>query len=361
MNKWCALLCAGLALAFPTAPILLAGNESSDAERLTYIAPLPGVAKFAVANDIPLEGIDLAAPSRESRPGDRVMLLATLFKGEERRQWLVELQTQELSEAERQKKPPKEVVIYTITGETLRYPTSWSAVSIRISGPYGDTHEDLQPLDRHSRTLVPAAFLSLGFDRWCSLILKLFPNLAGNPASAAGRIEPGQVLSWSGKPYKEEQIVEARRLAEQLGITREDQRLVAGASPALTTFLHIAAKTPGSQEILLQVLEIPSMWSFVRQGGLDIRIKLQGSAMSVLRQNRWNLPMPVYRLPLTLRINGEDALDCTLAVTEPRPPLLACAGILGVSATSPGKKENRVVIRVVATRPAKIAGRDPGR
>jgi len=253
-------------------------------------------------------------------------------------------------------------VIYTVTGQTLHYPSDWSAVGIRIAGPYGTGDERLGDtpfgfaqgrsphLDRHSRTLVHSAFLGLGFDRWCALVLRFFPTIEGDSRVAADHIIPSQVLSWAPKPFTAEQVADGRRLAAEVGITPEEERLAAGATPALNNFLHIAANTPGWADILLQIFKIPSLWSIVRQGGLDVRLKLQSGSLGLIEAQRWNVPMPVYRMPLVLRINGEDAMDCTLAVTEPRPPLRTCAGILGVSASCPQKIGTSVAIRVIATR-----------
>ena len=353
MKGFCGLFFVGLAIAIPNASPALGADEFADADRSTYLAPLPEVALFAAENAIPLEGIRVAGASDAPRPGDLVVLLVTLFEDGEHRQWLVTLTTEELSEADREKKPPKDAVVYTVTGQTLRYPSAWTAVGIRIAGPYGDPSQRRGDtplhLDRRSRTLGRDAFLSVGFDRWCALVLSAFPKIEGDSRVAPGHIEPGQVLSWAGKPFAADQIRNGKRLAAEVGITPEEERFVAGSMPALNGFLHLAAKTPGSEDIMLQILKVPSLWSIVRQG-LDFRIKLQSGSLSLIEAKRWNLPTPVYRMPLTLRINGEDALDCTLAVTEPRPPLRTCAGILGISASSPQKIGTSVAVRVVATR-----------
>ena len=352
MSGFRALFCMGLAIAIGQAASAFGADDPAAAERSTEFPPLPEVAQFALAHEIPLQGIHVGGESEAPRAGDLAVLLVTLSEGQAHRQWLVTLTTEDLSEADREKKPPKDTVVYTITGQTLRYPSEWSAVAIRIAGPYGDQPQDgieSGPVDKRSRTLVRAAFLGLGFDRWCSLVLRTFPTVEGGKRLAPGGIEPSQVLSWGARPFGDDEIREAKRLAAEVGVTPEQERFVAGSTPALNGFLHVAAKTPGSADIMLEIMKIPSLWSIVRRG-LDFRIKLQSAELSRLEPERWNLPAPVYRMPLKLLIGGEDALDCSLSVTDPRPPLRTCAGILEISASSPQKIGIRVAIRVIATR-----------
>jgi hypothetical protein len=347
------LLWVAFLMVVPSVRSLAAAADAPGAEQSIYVAPLPEVVEFATAHGIPIEGIELADRAEEARPGDSVVLLVTFFDGEKYRQWLVALTTEELTEADIEKKPPNDIVLYTITGHVLRYPGSWTAVGIRIVGPFAEHADDgdvPSPADRHAQALVRTSFLNLGFDRACLFILRTRPKLRHPGQQNAGGVDPGRVLSWSAKPFADDQVAEGKRLAAEIGMTPEDDRLIGGVAPALAAFLRVVEKVPGLPEMLVHVVEIPSMWSVIREGHLEAGITLQSSKVGVIESNRWGLPFPVYRLPFELRINEKPSLDCTLAVAEPRRPLLTCAGILGIAASNPIDSEKKVTVRVLATR-----------
>jgi hypothetical protein len=58
----------------------------------------------------------------------------------------------------------------------------------------------------------------------------------------------------------------------------------------------------------------------------------------------------LYRFPVVIDLNGKPALRCTLIVNSPRPPLLTCAGIVGVAAEPAESSDKRIEIRVVSAR-----------
>jgi hypothetical protein len=68
----------------------------------------------------------------------------------------------------------------------------------------------------------------------------------------------------------------------------------------------------------------------------------------------WSLPpaQPVYHLPMVLELNNQPALNITLVVTAPQPPLLTCGGIIGMLAERPGDKENYLTLRIISARRA---------
>src|SRR2546422_9385059 len=59
---------------------------------------------------------------------------------------------------------------------------------------------------------------------------------------------------------------------------------------------------------------------------------------------------PVYHLPLVLKLNKDPALTLTFVVTSPNPPLLACAGVVGLLAEKPGQTQNYLTFRVLTAR-----------
>jgi len=338
---WVAFL---MAIANASARAAEAPADAPGADQSIYLPPLPAVVKYAVDQGIPIQGIELADRAEEARPGDAVVLLITSYQVARYEQWLVCLQTEPLTESDREKKPPNDIVLYTITGDTLRYPGSWSAVGIRVIGPFAeDGRQSYFPSleDRRGHALV----------RTCLFILLTRSKLK-HPGEVddGSRIDPSKVLTWASKPFNDDQIVEGRRLAAQIGMTSEDERLIGGVAPALAAFLRVVEKAPDLPEMAIHVLEIPSVWSILREGRLESDIALQSVQVGVIADNPWNLPVPVYRLPFELRINDQPVLDCTLAVAEPRRPLLTCAGILGIAASKPSNRERRLSVRVIATR-----------
>ena len=63
----------------------------------------------------------------------------------------------------------------------------------------------------------------------------------------------------------------------------------------------------------------------------------------------WVLPgLALYQLPVAVELNSTPALHCTLLVTSPQSPLLTCAGIVGIAAEPPGKKDKRLDVRIIA-------------
>jgi hypothetical protein len=53
-------------------------------------------------------------------------------------------------------------------------------------------------------------------------------------------------------------------------------------------------------------------------------------------------------LPTTLSIHDHEALALTMIVAPPRPPLLACGGIIGLLAENPEDAENYMTIRIIS-------------
>jgi xanthosine utilization system XapX-like protein len=58
---------------------------------------------------------------------------------------------------------------------------------------------------------------------------------------------------------------------------------------------------------------------------------------------------------MLLDLNRQPALNVTLVVTSPRPPFLACGGIVGMLAENPAEKEEYMTMRLISARRAEIA------
>ena len=66
----------------------------------------------------------------------------------------------------------------------------------------------------------------------------------------------------------------------------------------------------------------------------------------------WGMPgdSHIFTLPLLVELNQQPALSATLIVTDPRPSLLACGGIVGFVAQNPNDDQNYLTLRVISTR-----------
>lgn len=92
------------------------------------------------------------------------------------------------------------------------------------------------------------------------------------------------------------------------------------------------------------------MWSVLRHGGVKTFFRVDSKNVMLGDAAGWGLPAnaPLYHLPLILELNDQPALNITLAVTAPQPPLLACAGVVGMMAAKPGDKERYLAVRIVS-------------
>ena len=98
-------------------------------------------------------------------------------------------------------------------------------------------------------------------------------------------------------------------------------------------------------------MDFPSLWSIVKHGGINAGIEFQlKDVHPVTLPTQWNLPgdAPVYTLPMSITLNGQSAINSTLLITDPRPPLLGCGGIIGFVAENPTDSQNYMTLRVIS-------------
>jgi hypothetical protein len=319
-----------------------------------FSEPVPALAAAAGAAEMATDGF-APEPSRTGLArGDAVTALVEHVDGTKRRQWIVLLAGSELSEKDRALPPASGMRLFTSTGNELRYAGSRAALAIHVIGPFnvvpGGTKRDIQaPKDIWSRALVNSEFLQLGFAQGTST----FMRLRDARVARAGTTEDGGEWSAQGTPYPEAEIAAARAMAETIGITAEDERAVFAVAPALQGFFGVAARTPGLSGILVTVVDIP-MWSIIARGGKMPNISFDNILPITARTDpqRWGLDAGVdaYETAFVFRLNDRPALVLRLAVVNPRPPLVASAGIVGLVAGRPDGKGPRLMIRLLASR-----------
>jgi hypothetical protein len=208
------------------------------------------------------------------------------------------------------------------------------ALDIRTAGPFAAGTKPSSD-ERRARAFISPDFLGIGLDETCRAKIKLHGmNSAESPSLATGSAAAPVASSASPKPVT---------------LSEEQERAILGCMPALGAFLQGIQNTPGLSEILSEMIERPSLWSIVRNGGRVEMTMTLGNDSAGLASLGWAPPTAVvYRLSPAFSLNKKPMLNCSLYVVAPRPPVLTTAGILGVVATSPGSKNKRLDIRVLA-------------
>ena len=309
----------------------------------------PELAKAkAVSGDLRLD-----TTAREGRIGDTVTVLVQETKGDAVRQWVVVLAVNGIS-AKESKLRSGPLVIYFDNGHSVTFGSREPAgIQIHVLGPYSADHGSAKAKNVWSGSLVNPEFLTLGLDRAVEFLLRLrdMAVAAGVPANE----ELG--MGMSSKPFAPDVAARNAAKMQRWHVTPDEERAMAGMAPALIDFFQIASQTPGVRDIVFDVLDIP-WWSLVTHGGrIDNVYFSMMPPFERLSAADWGLPAdtPVYSIGMQLLLANKPALNCQFAVTAPRPPLLATAGIIGVAASRPDGKGPRLMLRVMGGHPAPIA------
>ena len=306
--------------------------------------PLARVVALAAAQHIPLQGIDPAADTPALRPGDALTVLFTLVENGHLQQWLAEIKVVPLTDEERRAKPRSDV-LYSGTGHEYRVASAPAAVALRMYGPLGEAEggapsSEAVP-EKHARFLIQEDFLSLGYDRYCELVLRL---------RALGLVP---LIGIRTGQFSAKDIAWAKSWAEKAGFTSADELVCVKYAFALVEFLKLAQHTPGLKEIVAATVEIPSIWTVLRTRQLGVTFdddwknirRLDGKPFGLESAN-------VYALPFSLTMFGKLVAKGTWLATAARPPLLASAGVVALTVEPPDQKGKRLELRVIAARNA---------
>ena len=327
------------------APFVCAAQSTNLLSRIEPVPPFPELRAAAKTLRIPLNGIRPSTHSGTLASGDSVTALITLHqKGNRRSQWLVYFQIVGNTNSASSAKPR---VIYTSTGNRFEFPQAYATFRIRSLGPYVDSASiwgSPVPKDKSAAVSINEGFLGLGMDKGAAAIYRL--HLAREKMQLTNFN-----FSVAEKPFTAERIAGDRKFAAQLQITTNEERALTGWYPAINSYFDSVGQTPNLDTIMLKVIHLPSLWSIARHAGIqsDFKIGFEDIAPVALPAG-WDLPghTPVYEVPLSLTLNGEPAINATLFVTDPHPPLLTCGGIIGFLAEDPVNKENYVTLRIIS-------------
>jgi hypothetical protein len=327
-----------------------AGGAHDFLARLEPTPPFPAACAAANTRGIPVSGIDPPATGATLAPGDSVTTLVTLHeKGRHATQWLLYFQVTNNVPVAAAKPQPPPMVMYTSTGGHFEFSRSPARLRVRTLGPFPEPNAKRRSSpafdDDSAAISVNQAFLGIGLDQGAAAVIRWV-----NAGRQTGGTNFMDLFRYSPKPFGSSRTNHDRLLAAQWRVTPGEERSVAGWMPALTSYFGTVQQTPNLQGIMLKVLDLPSLWSIVRNRGLKVYFRIDHDQADRFSPANWGLPSdsPVYSLPTVLTINNHRALTVTLIVTAPRPPLLACGGIIGLLAENPADKENYLTLRLIS-------------
>jgi hypothetical protein len=109
-------------------------------------------------------------------------------------------------------------------------------------------------------------------------------------------------------------------------------------------------EVPACRDVLEQVIQKPSIWSVLGRFGVRSGFEYGWQEVRVASGVKVAAEQPLYLLPLRVWLNDILAVRATLAVTAPRPPLQAAAGIFALCAEHPTDTDHRLFIRMLSAR-----------
>jgi len=303
--------------------------------------PCAALAGVARSQGIPLDGVDQSSAGVVVNPGDSVTALVTLVEKSHRTEWLLYVNADGQGPSATNK--PSKMVMHSTTGRKFEFESTRVPVSVRTLGPYDASNQKrkLKAADKTARVSLQQGYLALGLD---------------NAAKAAMRLRESNTkggLAYGPRPFGEKALARGRELTNIIHLTVEEERALGGAGPALESYFTIVQQTEGLSDILFKLIDLPSMWSIARNKGVTANFQF---GHKKIRERQVEAGSPaVYEIPLALELNGQDALHITLVATRPQPPLLACAGIMGLVATRPGAKDTWLAVQLLSAKRSPVA------
>jgi hypothetical protein len=307
---------------------------------------LPVVVEAAEKAQVPMAGIATGVTRLGLRKGDSVTALVSHVDGGKTRQWVVFLKANPPEGADATK-VPADLMMYSTSGRELRIPGQAGAVAIRVLGPFSEGENGAKKAkDRWSGTSVNQAYLALGLDRACEMVIRLQHLDIARP----GDVPQGFGVGFGTQPFPSEKWEATRSVLDRMGGTEAEESALMGSFPALSTFLQIVSQTQGLDEVLRSVVEI-SWLSLLKNGGMVPAFQYL-NPITALPADAWGLAPgeKCYAFKFQLNLNGKPALNCQMAVTAPRPPLLTSAGIVALAAQRPDGKGPLLLMQVIDAR-----------
>jgi hypothetical protein len=294
--------------------------------KLKPVATCPALLNAAATNHIAMTQVDPTDDTNTLRAGDSATILGTLFLKKNQAQWLLAIESAAPKKEPAKKPAPMVVNLFDtpITFESKPVPAR-----LRMLGPFSVSaaSKQLKPEDKKTRFWLNESFLGVGLDQAAAVISRRFHAMATNSTTI------------STNSYRD------------VKLTPAEKRAISGAVPALMSYFDIVEHTEGLEDLLFKLVKMPSLWSMVRHGGVEAGLQI-GKEASEANPVDWNLPtsVPVYYLPCTFTLNGQPAVNITMVVTSPHPPLLICGGVIALLAERPGDNETYMTLRIVSAK-----------
>lgn len=296
---------------------------------------------WAAGENIPLGGFDpLREDGAKARVGDTVVAVVSMQERQKPlRQWILTIESVELTPEERALKSPPGETMHTISGLKVRFESERQALALRLAGPfYGDERAAKLMVDKRSRALVKADFLGLGLDRTAQFLIRL----------RSSKLNYGI----SNNPFPPERVAKGKAEVEAAGLTPKDEEATAGFPLAMMAFFDVAQRTPGLDDLLFEMISKSSVvWSMVKSGGkLSPSFEASAKGAAEIALQRWEPPVPGYLLPVQVTLNKKPLLNCVFTVTAPRPPLVTSAGVLKLVVGSTAYPDKVLAIEVLSAK-----------
>jgi hypothetical protein len=296
------------------------------------IQPGP-IARFAAGTRL-VEGFDAFEPGRGWSPGDTVLLGIAMDAPGVSREWYI-----------------KATAIGDLpikSGDQIALFSPRDSVRVRYAGKNGAAEHRWVRVDYN---LVPV-MVEL-FDAEAKLLSQ---NLAMMPEMCLqyGMIDNIE-LQRDGRGFYDSVTVPPD--GGELVAGEEQKRFLAGwvAMMKLPDFLH----RESMQGVLWQLIERPSLFSLLRNGGVSLGLGMDARRAELVEPPPLGLPAPVYRVPLEVEVNGATAMNCELMLARAVPPLGPCNALIGLDAVNPRDGRKRVTVRLLAARNLPLRAVEP--
>jgi hypothetical protein len=293
--------------------------------------PIPVCSNLVTAanlNHIPMTGMSPPSGGTNAlHPGDSATVLLSFVQKAKQTQWLLQVEATAPDPGKPAAKPSR-FVVQSKFGPPMKFKSQPVPVNLRMLGPFGAAGftKPPKPEDRTEKFLLNEGFLALGLDQAAALLHRW-----------------GQTTNFDKAATSEALLA--------MNPTEAEQRALCAAFPALFSYFNIVQHTEGLESLLRKLIELPSLWSIIRHGGIKADFSFgNGVSPSPADPADWNPPSsdPLYHFPWLLRLNDQPALKITLVVTSPRPPLLICGGVVGVLAEKIGDEETYMTLRIIS-------------
>src|SRR5688572_10989943 len=221
--------------------------------------PCEALANVARSHGIPLAGMDGFSDGTNVNPGDSITALVTLVEKSRRAQWLLYVKADDEKElAVGATNKPSKMVMYSSTGRKLEFASTRVPVTLHTLGPYEASggKRKLKATDKTAQLKLNEGYLGLGLDKAATAIMRLQER------------KPKGIISFAPRPFSEKEIAATRKRTNSVHLAAEEERALAGAAPALESYFNIVQQTEGLSDILLELVDLPSMWSIARNRGV---------------------------------------------------------------------------------------------